>query len=305
MLFDARRDAADRGAAVPGRRLARLRLHPLARRSRRSSPAATSSPTPPAGRGRSPPRRSATACASSARAPGRSTSSGSRPGPLAAELRAGIIGAMKLVRMKPGHGDVLLAEGDPEVAEDEERLIEEFRRQLDLGMWAAVPTDDRGQRRGGDGARLLRGPARRRAGRLLPAGRGRLMRGRRAEQRARELLRSVGRRARLRDLRGARVHRSVAGRNPRLRLPGLPAPADRRLRHRDRRAADRVLRRLPTTAASACRRRRRRPRQVDGAAGRRARPDRGGEHAPPRPPGRPRHVRRDLARLRELGTRAS
>jgi hypothetical protein len=49
---------------------------------------------------------------------------------------------MKLVRMKPGHGDVLLAEGDPEVAEDERRLIEEFRRQLDLGMWAAVPTTD-------------------------------------------------------------------------------------------------------------------------------------------------------------------
>ena len=49
---------------------------------------------------------------------------------------------MKLLRMKPGHGDVLLAEGDPEVSEDEERLIEEFRRQLDLGMWAAVPTSD-------------------------------------------------------------------------------------------------------------------------------------------------------------------
>ena len=30
---------------------------------------------------------------------------------------------MKLVRMKPGHGDVLLAEGDLEVSEDEERLI--------------------------------------------------------------------------------------------------------------------------------------------------------------------------------------
>ena len=42
--------------------------------------------------------------------------------------------------MKPGHGDVLLAEGDPELAEDEERLIAEFRRQLDQGMWAAVPT---------------------------------------------------------------------------------------------------------------------------------------------------------------------
>jgi hypothetical protein len=48
---------------------------------------------------------------------------------------------MKLLRMSPGHGDVLLAEGDPEVAEDEELLIEEFRRQLDLGMWAAVPRE--------------------------------------------------------------------------------------------------------------------------------------------------------------------
>ena len=47
---------------------------------------------------------------------------------------------MKLLRMTPGHGDVLLAEGDRDVAEDEERLIREFRRQLDLGMWAAVPT---------------------------------------------------------------------------------------------------------------------------------------------------------------------
>ena len=53
---------------------------------------------------------------------------------------------MKLVRMRPGRGDVLLAEGDPEVAEDEERLIEAFRRQLDLGMWAAVPTAQRGRR---------------------------------------------------------------------------------------------------------------------------------------------------------------
>jgi hypothetical protein len=41
--------------------------------------------------------------------------------------------------MKPGHGEVLLAEGDVEVREDEERLVEEFRRQLDAGMWAAVP----------------------------------------------------------------------------------------------------------------------------------------------------------------------
>jgi hypothetical protein len=46
---------------------------------------------------------------------------------------------MKFLRMKPGHGEVLLAEGDVDVAEDEERLVEEFRRQLDQGLWAAVP----------------------------------------------------------------------------------------------------------------------------------------------------------------------
>jgi hypothetical protein len=41
--------------------------------------------------------------------------------------------------MRPGHGEELLAEGDVEVAEDHERLVEEFRRQLEQGMWAAVP----------------------------------------------------------------------------------------------------------------------------------------------------------------------
>jgi hypothetical protein len=49
--------------------------------------------------------------------------------------------------MKPGHGEVLLAEGDPRLDEDEERLIEEFRRQLDEGMWAAVPTTNPGSGR--------------------------------------------------------------------------------------------------------------------------------------------------------------
>ena len=42
--------------------------------------------------------------------------------------------------MKPGHGEVLIAEGDVAAPADEERLIEEFRRQLDSGLWAAVPT---------------------------------------------------------------------------------------------------------------------------------------------------------------------
>jgi hypothetical protein len=49
--------------------------------------------------------------------------------------------------MKPGHGEVLLAEGDPEVRDDEARLVAEFRRQLAEGMWAAVPTTATGGRR--------------------------------------------------------------------------------------------------------------------------------------------------------------
>ena len=54
---------------------------------------------------------------------------------------------MKLLRMKPGHGEVLLAEGDPEVIEQERELIEAFREQLDQGMWAAVPLAATGGRR--------------------------------------------------------------------------------------------------------------------------------------------------------------
>ena len=49
--------------------------------------------------------------------------------------------------MRPGHGEQLIAEGDVDVREDEERLIAEFRRQLDQGMWAAVPTVQSGGRR--------------------------------------------------------------------------------------------------------------------------------------------------------------
>jgi hypothetical protein len=47
---------------------------------------------------------------------------------------------IKFLRMKPGHGEVLVTEGDPAVKDEEERLLAEFRRQLDEGMWAAVPT---------------------------------------------------------------------------------------------------------------------------------------------------------------------
>ena len=47
---------------------------------------------------------------------------------------------MKFLRMRPGYGEQLIAEGDVEHADDEQRLVEEFRRQLQQGMWAAVPT---------------------------------------------------------------------------------------------------------------------------------------------------------------------
>lgn len=54
---------------------------------------------------------------------------------------------MKLVRMKPGQGDLLLAEGDPELEDEEAKLIRAFREQLDQGMWAAVPTVSSGGKR--------------------------------------------------------------------------------------------------------------------------------------------------------------
>jgi hypothetical protein len=60
---------------------------------------------------------------------------------------------MRFLRMKPGHGEVVLAEGDMEVGADEALLIEEFRNQLDAGMWAAVPETGRDGRRA---ARMVR-----------------------------------------------------------------------------------------------------------------------------------------------------
>ncbi|MGI8429633.1 MAG: hypothetical protein ACR2OB_10085 [Solirubrobacteraceae bacterium] len=60
---------------------------------------------------------------------------------------------MRFLRMKPGHGEVLITEGEIELAQDEERLIIEFRRQLDAGLWAAVPlTGTAGRRQ----ARMVR-----------------------------------------------------------------------------------------------------------------------------------------------------
>jgi hypothetical protein len=55
--------------------------------------------------------------------------------------------AMKLLRMKPGHGEIVVAEGDVEVEEEAAELIEAFRQELDAGMWAAVPTETGGGRR--------------------------------------------------------------------------------------------------------------------------------------------------------------
>lgn len=49
--------------------------------------------------------------------------------------------------MKPGHGEVLVAEGDVGVPEEHEALVEVFRAQLDGGMWAAVPRATLGGRR--------------------------------------------------------------------------------------------------------------------------------------------------------------
>jgi hypothetical protein len=57
---------------------------------------------------------------------------------------------MKFLRMRPGFGEQLIAEGDVDIAEEEQQLIEEFRRQLDGGMWAAVPTTRPGGRREAD-----------------------------------------------------------------------------------------------------------------------------------------------------------
>jgi hypothetical protein len=80
------------------------------------------------------------------------STAGAAAAPLLASLRSpgpkrDIIIKVRFLRMKPGHGEVLLAEGDVEIADDELRLIDEFRRQLDAGLWAAVPqTAETGRR---------------------------------------------------------------------------------------------------------------------------------------------------------------
>src|ERR687892_737071 len=91
---------------------------------------------------------------------------------------------MKFLRMRPGFGEQLIAEGDLDVAEEEQALIEEFRRQLDQGMWAAVPTMASDGRREAALVRSFEEIPRDTGGVIDPG------RERRAEQRARELLKS-------------------------------------------------------------------------------------------------------------------
>src|SRR5436305_1555747 len=118
------------------------RAAPTPRRSRRSSPLAQRRSKQRAWRGRSRRTPSGAACANWAREQGPSTFSAWQtvggPGRLCHNRHDGA-GAVKFLRMKPGHGEVLLAEGDVAVAGDEERLVEAFREQLEQGMWAAVP----------------------------------------------------------------------------------------------------------------------------------------------------------------------
>lgn len=54
---------------------------------------------------------------------------------------------MRFLRMKPGHGEVLIAEGDIEVPDEHEALVDAFCAQLEQGMWAAVPSAAPGGRR--------------------------------------------------------------------------------------------------------------------------------------------------------------
>ena len=54
---------------------------------------------------------------------------------------------MKFLRMRPGHGEQLIAEGDVEVAEDEERLSRSSAASSTQGMWAAIPTSTETGRR--------------------------------------------------------------------------------------------------------------------------------------------------------------
>src|SRR3954471_16863233 len=130
------------GAVARGGPRARTRLlspRPALKRVPKLRPAlkwAPMSPRPP--RKRAPIARGA----ASNRSPGVASEVRS-----AAPPRFVIIAPVRFLRMKPGHGEVLIAEGDVEVAQEHEALVEAFRAQLDAGMWAAVPLAAAGGRR--------------------------------------------------------------------------------------------------------------------------------------------------------------
>src|SRR6185295_825303 len=140
----------------------------IPRRSRLFWLGVASSRTRRAGLGRSLPRRSATGSRTSA--PGSDPSTCSD---WAALERCHNPAQMKLVRMKPGQGDVLLAEGDPEVAglRAPDRGVSPPARPWDVGGGS---DGGRPPARGHHGARFLRDSRGHRAGRLLPASRRRL-----------------------------------------------------------------------------------------------------------------------------------
>jgi hypothetical protein len=54
---------------------------------------------------------------------------------------------MKLLRVKPGHGEIVLAEGDATLPDQHAELLQAFRREIEAGMWAAVPTSTEKGRR--------------------------------------------------------------------------------------------------------------------------------------------------------------
>ena len=50
---------------------------------------------------------------------------------------------MKFLRMVPGYGETVIAEGEARLDHEREELGAEFRRQLEAGKWAGVPITDR------------------------------------------------------------------------------------------------------------------------------------------------------------------
>ena len=177
LFFDGERVVRDRGPALARRRRARLGLHALL--GARGAPRARAS-----SRSKRRGRRSGIA-AEAVRDGLREIGAG--PGPVNA---LGIAAresseprchnpAMKFLRLMPGKGEVILAEGDPELIRGRgapDRGVPPPARLRHVGRGA----DHRGRHRparGDHGAGLRRDPARGRARHLLPAGRGRLATG--------------------------------------------------------------------------------------------------------------------------------